>query len=71
MTGVSRPGAIVRHATSDFTVKTVQKAVDLAGQAGSRLYRLSGIFGEIMYALLSSSLDRYGIRVYSQDHGDS
>lgn len=35
---VSRQGAVVIHATRDFTVKTVQKAADLAGQAGSRLY---------------------------------
>jgi hypothetical protein len=35
---VSRQGAVVIHATRDFTVKTVQKAADLAVQAGSRLY---------------------------------
>ena len=35
---VSRQGSVVIHATKDFTVKTVQKAVDLAVQAGSRLY---------------------------------
>ena len=35
---VSRQGAVVLHATKDFTVKTVQKAADLAVQAGSRLY---------------------------------
>jgi len=35
---VSRQGAVVIHATRDFTVKTVQKAADLARQAGSRLY---------------------------------
>jgi len=35
---VSRQGAVVIHATRDFTVKTVQKAADLAMQAGSRLY---------------------------------
>src|SRR5919199_4702013 len=35
---VSRPGAVVIQATKDFTVKTVQKAADLAVQAGSRLY---------------------------------
>jgi transposase-like protein len=29
---------VVIHATRDFTVKTVQKAADLAVQAGSRLY---------------------------------
>src|SRR4030095_12289820 len=34
---VSRQGAVVIHATRDFTVKTVQKAADLAMQAGSRL----------------------------------
>ena len=34
---VSRQGAVVIHATRDFTVKTVQKAADLAVQAGSRL----------------------------------
>jgi transposase len=35
---VSRQGAVVLHATKDFTVKTVQKAADLAMHAGSRLY---------------------------------
>src|SRR5262249_20792543 len=34
---VSRQGAVVLHATRDFTVKTVQKAADLAVEAGSRL----------------------------------
>jgi transposase len=35
---VSRQGTVGIHATRDFTVKTVQKAADLAVQAGSRLY---------------------------------
>jgi hypothetical protein len=35
---VSRQGAVVLQATKDFTVKTVQKAADLAVQAGSRRY---------------------------------
>jgi transposase-like protein len=35
---VSRQGAVVLHATWDFTVQTVQKAADIAVQAGSRLY---------------------------------
>ena len=35
---VSRQGGVVIHATRDFTVKTVQKAADLAMHAGSRLY---------------------------------
>ena len=35
---VSRQGAVVIQATKDFTVKTVQKAADVAAQAGSRLY---------------------------------
>ena len=35
---VSRQGAVVLQATRDFTVKTVQKAADLAVRAGSRLY---------------------------------
>jgi transposase-like protein len=35
---VSRQGAVVIHATRDFTVQTVQKAADLAIRAGSRLY---------------------------------
>jgi hypothetical protein len=35
---VSRQGSVVIHATRDFTVKTVQKAADLAVHAGSRLY---------------------------------
>jgi hypothetical protein len=34
---VSRQGAVVIQATRDFTIKTVQKAADLAVQAGSRL----------------------------------
>src|ERR671931_2286209 len=34
---VSRQGAVVMQATKDFTVTTVQKAADLAVQAGSRL----------------------------------
>jgi len=34
---ISRQGGVVIHATRDFTVKTVQKAADLAVQAGSRL----------------------------------
>jgi len=35
---VSRQGAVVIQATRDFTVRTVQKAADVAVQAGSRLY---------------------------------
>ena len=35
---VSRQGAVVLHATRDFTVKTVQKAADIAVKTGSRLY---------------------------------
>jgi transposase-like protein len=35
---VSRQGGAVVQATRDFTVKTVQKAADMAVQAGSRLY---------------------------------
>jgi transposase len=35
---VSRQGAVVLHATRDFTVQTVQKAADIAVQAGSRFY---------------------------------
>jgi transposase-like protein len=35
---VSRQGPIVIHAVKDFTVKTVQKAADMAVHAGSRLY---------------------------------
>ena len=35
---VSRQGTVVIQATKDITVKTVQKAADLAVQAGSRLY---------------------------------
>jgi hypothetical protein len=33
-----RQGAVVIHATRDFTVKTVQKAATIAVHAGSRLY---------------------------------
>src|SRR5688572_25213089 len=35
---VSRQGGVVIHATKDFTARTVQKAADLAMQAGSLLY---------------------------------
>jgi len=35
---VSRQGAVVLQATRDFTVQTVQKAANIAVQAGSRLY---------------------------------
>jgi transposase len=35
---VSRQGSVVVQAARDFTVKTVQKAADIAVQAGSRLY---------------------------------
>jgi transposase-like protein len=38
MAWVSRQGQVVIQATKDFTVKTVQKAADLAVQAGSKLY---------------------------------
>jgi hypothetical protein len=34
---VSRPGAVVLHATRDCTVQTGQKAADLAVRAGRRL----------------------------------
>jgi len=34
---ISRPGGVVVHAMRDFAVKTVQRAADLARQAGSRL----------------------------------
>src|SRR5499426_316819 len=35
---VSRQGAVVLHATKDFTVQTVQKAAEIAVRTGSRLY---------------------------------
>jgi ISXO2-like transposase domain len=35
---VSRQGVVVVQVARDFTVKTVQKAADIAVQAGSRLY---------------------------------
>jgi hypothetical protein len=35
---ISRQGGVVIHATRVFTVKTVQKAADLAVHTGSRLY---------------------------------
>jgi transposase-like protein len=35
---ISRQGGVVIQVTRDFTVKTVQKAADLAVHAGSRLY---------------------------------
>ena len=34
----SRPGAVVLHATRDFTIKTVQQAADIAVQTGRRFY---------------------------------
>ena len=34
----SSPGSVVLQATRDFTAKTVQKAADIAVQAGSKLY---------------------------------
>jgi hypothetical protein len=38
MAWISRQGYVVIQATRDFTVKTVQKAADIAVQVGSRLY---------------------------------
>jgi transposase len=38
MAWVSRQGPVVVQAVRDFTVKTVQKAADVAVEAGSRLY---------------------------------
>ncbi len=35
---VSRQGSVIIQATKDFTVKTVQKAANIAVQAGSKLY---------------------------------
>jgi len=35
---VSRQGSVIIQATRDFTVQTVQKAANIAVQAGSRLY---------------------------------
>src|SRR5499425_1784052 len=35
---VSRQGAVVLHATRDFTIQTVQKAADIAVKTGCRLY---------------------------------
>src|SRR4029434_6187673 len=35
---VSRQGAVIIQTTRDFTVQTVQKAANIAVQAGSRLY---------------------------------
>src|SRR4030095_11727618 len=35
---ISRQGAVVIHATKDFTVQTVQKAANVAVHTGSRLY---------------------------------
>src|SRR5262245_58177364 len=35
---ISRQGAVVLHTTKDFTIQTVQKAANVAVQAGSRLY---------------------------------
>src|SRR5438093_3963391 len=35
---VSRQGAVVVQGVRDFTVQTVQRAADIAVQAGSRLY---------------------------------
>ena len=38
---ISRQGGVVIQVTRDFTVRTVQKAADLAVQVGSRLYTSS------------------------------
>ena len=35
---ISRQGGVIVQATRDFTVKTVQKAADIAVKTGSRLY---------------------------------
>src|SRR6266853_3434911 len=35
---VSRQGAVVLHATRDFTIQTVQRAANVAARTGSRLY---------------------------------
>jgi transposase len=52
---VSRQGSVVIQATRDCTVKTVQKAADLAMQAGSRLYTDSAS----SYRALKGSLHAY------------
>ena len=52
---VSRQGAVVIHATRDFTVKTVQKAADLAVHAGSRLYTDSASSYRALTATCTSS----------------
>jgi transposase len=53
---VSRQGAVVLQATKDFTVKTVQKAADLAVHTGSRLYTDSAS----SYRTLKGSVHDYG-----------
>jgi len=53
---VSRQGTVVLQATRDGTVQTVQKAANLAGRIGSRLYTASAS----SYRALTGYLHAYG-----------
>jgi hypothetical protein len=55
---ISRQGAVVLHATKDFTVQTVQKGADLAVQAGGRLYTDSASSYRAVKGYMSTSITR-------------
>src|SRR5215831_10041592 len=57
---VSCQGAVVIHATRDFTVKTVQKAADLAMQAGSKLYTDSASSYRLIMGYEHDSVNQLG-----------
>src|SRR5215510_8975473 len=57
---VSRQGAVVLQATKDFTVKTVQKAANLAVQAGSRLYTDSASSYQALKGYLHEFVNQLG-----------
>jgi transposase-like protein len=63
---VSRQGAVVIQTTRDFTVKTVQKAADLAVQTGSRLYTDSAS----SYRALKGYVHDYDVAILFRTHGD-
>ena len=57
---VSRQGGVVIHATRDLTVKTVQKAADLAMQAGSRLYTDSASSDRLITGYAHDAVNQLG-----------
>jgi hypothetical protein len=58
---VSRQGAVALQTTRDFTVKTVQKAANVAVQTGSRLYTDSAS----SYQAVKGYVHRIGICIFS------